>query len=90
MREFSQRRRVVIATGGGIVTRPENMALLAATGRLIYLDRPLELIAAANLTGRPLLGGDNSRLHRLYEVRKPLYERYAHDRVLNQYPLERV
>lgn len=90
VREFSRRRRVVIATGGGTVTRPENMALLTATGRLIYLDRPLELIAAANLTGRPLLGGDNSTLYHLYELRKPLYERYAHDRVLNRYPLERV
>jgi shikimate dehydrogenase len=90
IREFSRRRRVVIATGGGAVTRPENMALLEATGRLIYLDRPIEIIAASNLTGRPLLNGDKGKLYSLYEARKPLYERYAHCQVLNKYSLERV
>lgn len=89
IREFSRRRRVVIATGGGAVTRPENMALLAATGRLIYLDRPLDSIAATHLPGRPLLGS-KEKLYRLYQARKHLYERHAHCRVLNNYPLEQV
>ena len=80
----------MIATGGGAVTRPENMALLKATGSLIYLDRPLELIAAAGLSGRPLLTGDSGRLYSLFAERKHLYERYAGCRIANAQPLDRV
>ena len=90
IREFSRRRRVVIATGGGAVTRPENMTMLAATGRLIYLDRPLELIAASNLENRPLLAGDSRRLYRLFAERQPLYECYAHYRIANEQAPDRV
>jgi shikimate kinase len=90
IRECCQRRRVVIATGGGAVTRPENMAMLAATGRLIYLDRPLDVIAACNLHDRPLLAGDSRRLYVLFDQRKPLYEQYANCRIANVHPLDRV
>lgn len=90
IREFSNRRRVVIATGGGAVTRPENMAMLRATGSLIYLDRPIEMIAAAGLRGRPLLAGDSGKLYSLFAERKHLYERYAGCRITNAQPPDRV
>ena len=90
IRECSQRQRVVIATGGGAVTRPENIAMLAETGKLIYLDRPLDVIAACNLHDRPLLAGDSRRLYVLFDQRKHLYERYANCRVANVQPLNMV
>lgn len=90
IREFSRRRKVVIATGGGSVTRPENMDLLAHNGRIIYIDRPIEQIAAAKLSGRPLLAGDNGRLYKLYEERKHLYEHYATHRIVNGQRPEKV
>jgi shikimate kinase len=90
IRECCQRRQVVIATGGGAVTRPENMAMLAETGRLIYLDRPLDVIAACNLQDRPLLAGDSRRLYVLFDQRKPLYEQYASFRIENAQPLDIV
>ncbi|MDU4959464.1 MAG: shikimate kinase [Sporomusaceae bacterium] len=90
IRECCQKRDVVIATGGGAVTRPENMAMLAASGRLIYLERPLADIAACDLQDRPLLAGDSRNLGVLFAQRKPLYERYASIRVANVQPPEAV
>lgn len=90
IREVCHKQRVVISTGGGAVTRPENMAMLSLTGQLIYLDRPLDLIAAANLRDRPLLAGDSRRLYRLFDERKSLYEGYANWKVANIYTPERV
>lgn len=81
--ECSKREYAVIATGGGAVTREENMRLLRATGALIYLNRPLELILNSDLTDRPLLSADPHKLTELFTVRQPLYERYAQYTVMN-------
>ena len=88
--ELCRKRQVVISTGGGAVTRPENMAMLSMTGKLIYLDRPLELIAASNLRDRPLLAGDSRKLYRLFDERKSLYEGYANWKVANIYTPDQV
>ena len=63
---------VIIATGGGAVTRPENYPLLHQNGRIFWVQRPLaELdISAKPLFHRPDLGA-------LYEERKTLYEAWA-------------
>lgn len=90
VRVLSQRRRAVIATGGGCVLLPENMAMLASGGRIVYLDRPVEQLITAGLTGRPLLEGDDSKLHALYAARKGLYEQYAYRRIENSAPLRQV
>ena len=90
IRECCQRQQVVISTGGGAVTRPENIAMLEKTGRLIYLDRPLDVIAACNLRDRPLLAGDSRKLYVLFDQRKHLYESYASCRVSNVQPLHIV
>ncbi len=69
----------IIATGGGVVTREENIKLLRQNGRLIYLDcLPSDLIPTES---RPL-SSTTSAIRALYEVRKPLYESAADGIVL--------
>jgi len=71
--EFGKRRGIVIATGGGCVLRRENMDALCRNGVVIYLDKPLELL---DTKGRPL-SRDVETLKKMYNERRPLYERYG-------------
>jgi len=63
---------IVIATGGGVVTRPENLDLLKQNSLIIYLKRELtDLITE----GRPL--SQNIGIQALAEKRLPLYEAWS-------------
>ena len=63
---------LVIATGGGVVTRSENYPLLHQNGCLIFLERALSKLPKI---GRPL--SQKGRLEDLYTLRLPLYRRFA-------------
>ncbi len=76
-RAASELEQAVISTGGGIILRSENMAALAATGVIFFLDREAADIAGENHSGRPLLAGDKNRIFELYAQRIGLYRRYA-------------
>lgn len=67
----------VIATGGGMVLRPENMEALGATGIIFFRDRALEDIIGEDHSGRPLVGDQPDRLRQLYAQRIDLYRKYA-------------
>jgi shikimate kinase len=78
--------RLVLATGGGVVERPDNRAWLARTARCIYLSVPNEVLAArlaADPTERPaLLGGDPAQepaqeIESLRARREPYYRDLA-------------
>ena len=69
---------VIIATGGGMVLRQENMQALSAAGVVFFRDRPVQDIAGQDMSGRPLVGADTDRLYRLYDQRIHLYRAYAH------------
>jgi len=80
-------RSVVVATGGGVVLDPRNVADLRGAGLVIHLDAALE-VRVARMTAapgqRPLLagGGDlRAVLAALDETRRPIYESAAHRRV---------
>lgn len=64
----------VIATGGGTVLSPKNMELLRQNGRIYYINRPFCELSAGG--GRPL-SQTPEQLLRLFEERKPLYEKYC-------------
>ena len=69
---------LVIATGGGCVTRDENYPLLRQNGTVVWLERD---IAALPTDGRPL--SQSGKLEQMYTVRKPLYQRFCHTAVGN-------
>ena len=68
----SKKSNMVIATGGGIVTRPENLDLLRQNSFIIYLKRDL---AGLNINGRPLSQGIG--VETLANQRLPLYEAWS-------------
>ena len=76
----------VVSTGGGIVLRPENRALLRVRAFVIWLDAPTETLVArlqAHDEARPLIGGGDpaARLEALRDARAGLYAEVAHARV---------
>lgn len=68
---------VVIATGGGMVLREENMDALGKTGIIFFRDRALADILGEDLSYRPLLSDDAKRIYDLYDQRIGLYRKYA-------------
>ena len=81
--EVSTQSRQVIATGGGVILREANMKTLSQNGLIIFLDRPVSDILGENLSERPLLADDTTRIHRLYDERIRLYRRYGEITVEN-------
>ncbi len=71
---------LIVSTGGGLVLREENVALLKERGKLIYLRTGLETLIGRvrGDTSRPLLRGDPAeRLKLQLAARKETYERVA-------------
>ena len=63
---------LVIATGGGCVTRQRNYPLLHQNGNLFWLQRDLDILPTE---GRPL--SQANKLTDMYQIRKPMYEAFA-------------
>ena len=77
LKEISQHHSLVIATGGGLVTLPENWGILHQ-GIVIWLDLDLKRSIKrleSDQKRRPLLLGDNlaDNFSQIYESRKPIY-----------------
>ncbi|MBR5203206.1 MAG: shikimate kinase [Clostridia bacterium] len=65
-------KECIIATGGGVITRPENYNPLKQNGIIVFINRDADLLPTK---GRPL-----SQMHgvkALYEKRMPLYRQFA-------------
>ena len=77
LKEISQHHSLVIATGGGLVTIPENWGILHQ-GIVIWLDldlkRSIKRIESDDKK-RPLLNDDDlsQTFSQIYESRKPMY-----------------
>ena len=69
--DLGRRSGLVIATGGGCVTREENYASLHQNGVIFWLRRDLDKLPRE---GRPLSAGD---LAAMYDKRRACYERFA-------------
>lgn len=71
----------VIVTGGGIVLRPENVAMLHALGTVVNLTADLKTLfeRVSHRSTRPLLRTDDPRrtLAELLQAREPLYRAAA-------------
>ena len=71
---------LIISTGGGAVTIPENFAPLRQNGRIYEIYRPLEEL---DTTGRVLSSGGIERLQQLYNERASLYATFRQVQVVN-------
>lgn len=76
--ELGKKTGMVIATGGGCVTKEENLSLLKQNGTIFWIKRNISDLPTE---GRPLSQAGN--LHQMYEARKPMYERFADFTVQN-------
>lgn len=70
--ELGKQSGLVIATGGGCITIDDNYDLLHQNGRIIWLQRDIDKLPT---DGRPL--SQKADLNKMYQVRFPLYERFA-------------
>ena len=70
--EVGRQSGLVIATGGGIVTRPENLDPMRQNSTVIFLRRPLDRLP---VEGRPISQAND--LETLYRRRLPLYQQAA-------------
>lgn len=70
--ELGKQPGLVIATGGGCVTREENYPLLHRGGTIVRLNRDLSLLSKE---GRPL--SQAGSLGKMLEIRDPMYRRFA-------------
>ena len=71
---------IVLATGGGVVTRPENYPLLHQNGTLVWIRRRLDLLSTK---GRPL--SQSRDVHELYRERAAAYRQFADFTVESQF-----
>jgi shikimate kinase len=85
LKQVAARRKTVIATGGGAPCREENLGVMLAAGRVLWLtvsaDEAVE--RAGKASGRPLLDGAADPVaaaRKLLDVRRPFYKR-AHANV---------
>lgn len=82
LKEVASQGNVVVATGGGVILRPENIDQMKATGKIIYLET--EFVTLWNRvktnTERPLLKGEapQDKLEKILAEREGIYQAISH------------
>ncbi len=75
----------VLAMGGGVVLRRENIENLKKNGTIIFLDRsPGDIAGDVDTETRPLLAEGRKRIYDLYAQREALYREAADVTVRNK------
>ena len=78
-------RGKVLAMGGGVVLRQENIISLKENGLIIFLDRsPEDIIGDVDTKTRPLLAAGSQRIYDLFAQREALYRAAADVTVQNK------
>ena len=72
LQDLGKQSGLVIATGGGCVTREENYPSLHQNGRIVWIRREIETLPTE---GRPL--SQAGSLQQMYRLREPLYARFS-------------
>jgi len=85
LEELGKQSGLIIATGGGCVTQAVNYPALHQNGRIIWLQRDIHKLPT---DGRPL--SQAGKLEAMYEVRQPMYSRFADSVVDNNGTLEQT
>ena len=76
--DLGKQSGIVLATGGGCVTRPENYPSLHQNGCIVWLTRDLSLLPT---DGRPMSQANPPEA--LWEKRKALYEQFSDVKISN-------
>lgn len=74
LKELSARSGLVLCTGGGVVTVPQNHKLLRQNGKVVFINRDVTLLAT---DGRPLSAGGDAALKKMFEKRLPMYKKVS-------------
>lgn len=83
VKELSQKDNLIISTGGGLVLKKENNALLKQNAKIVFLRATFETLSKRLIVDgtRPLLQSSteniNERLVKLLKERTPVYEHVA-------------
>lgn len=89
--KLAARKGIVVATGGGVVKRSENIDLLKQSGILIFLDRsPDDIVTDVDVSKRPLLAAGPQKVYELYRERIALYRHAGDYRIVNKGAVEDV
>ena len=70
--DLGKQSQLIIATGGGCVTKGRNYPLLHQNGSIFWITRDLDQLAT---DGRPL--SLDQKMTDMYAIRKPLYQEFA-------------
>jgi len=85
LRRAAGQTNTVVATGGGVILDPENVETMRATGQVIYLAAPLEILwkRVRGKQDRPLLRASDPQtlFFELFRKRGPLYEAASHGEI---------
>ena len=88
---LAEKSGIVVACGGGVVKRSENMDIFKKTGTVFFLDRsPEDIVSDVDVSTRPLLKDGKQKVYDLYDERIALYRNAADYRVHNNKTIEEV
>ncbi|MGO5359291.1 shikimate kinase [Anaerofustis sp. LCP19S3_F7] len=84
-KELSKLNATLISSGGGIVTRKENIDYFKQTSIIVFINRSVENILKSKNLGkdRPLLKNNEEHIYNLYNNRIGLYKKYCDIEVSN-------
>ncbi|MCI8526209.1 MAG: shikimate kinase [Oscillospiraceae bacterium] len=84
-RELAGRDELVVAAGGGLVLRRENVELLKRRGVVVFLNRPAaEIFDSTSMAGRPLAQNGRAAFLETFAAREPVY-RAAADVIVEEF-----
>lgn len=89
LQKLSSLQNAVISTGGGIILRNKNIETMQQTGSIVWIKRPIEMIAQCmEASFRPLIADNPQKLVEIYREREAIYQSSADHIVVNEGPIE--
>lgn len=81
-KDIGEKRGYVIATGGGVITREENIKYLRQNGIIYFIDRSVEeILKDIKHDTRPLIANNIDNINKLYKDRYSLYNKYSNVKI---------
>lgn len=86
LKDVSRQPNQVVATGGGIVLRDENVETMRNSGIIVFIDRAVEdIVRDVGIGTRPVLRGDKERIYTVYKERVDRYRKMSDMAFENRY-----